>query len=392
MQSSKGKLCSCGQRHAVSQSQVQIGPGILDALDSIIPSLQIGQSCCLICDQITYQVAGEKVLQKLKAAGKEVELLKFERAEPLVPDEITLGELSLSLSTRPQFLVGVGSGTISDLTRYAAFIVGIPYLLVATAPSMDGYSSAVAPLIRKGAKYTYTAKEPTAILADSSVLAQAPQEMIQAGVGDLLGKYVARADWELSHLLTGEDRCPKIQKTVDQALELCVSKMRTIPIASPEFADVLMRGLILSGQAITIFGSSRPASGAEHHLAHYWRKLALQEGAEIGLHGQKVGCSARLILQVYHLVAQRMEKTGEGELKSKFFQVMEKLPSVEWYDQLLSQAGISFAPEKIGIRRDWLESGLLTAMNYRDRYSILKFAHEQGWLEAVVLEIMGKRS
>src|SRR5690554_5885699 len=210
------QVCSCGETHNDVQSSLKIGPGIIDNLGRFLKQLPLNASCIVLCDENTYTAAGQRVLQQLKQTGRSVQLLKFVRIDSLTADEYALGELMLALSTRPDFLIGVGSGTISDLVRYGAYIAQVPFVLVATAASMDGYSSVVAPLIQHGAKKTFTAKEPLVIYGDTDVLAKAPSEMIVAGIGDLLGKMVAKADWKLSHQLTGEPHCPVIQQQVDK--------------------------------------------------------------------------------------------------------------------------------------------------------------------------------
>lgn len=149
-----------------------------------------------------------------------------------------------------------------------------------------------------------------------------------------------------------------------------------------------MEGLILSGQAITMFGNSRPASGSDHHLAHFWEMKALEQGRTIGLHGQKVGLGTRIMLQLYAEVAQRVQDSDRADLRDLFASLMSDLPSVSEYDALLKTASIDFAPSTLGITADWIEEGLLKAMYVRDRYTILRFASSQGWLEELASTVL----
>lgn len=382
------QACPCGVMHREVRSTVQVGPGILDDVASLVQRLPVGSSCLLVCDQNTYEAAGKWVVLQLEQAGKRVQMLQYVRKGPLTADAYALGELAFELSAKPDFLVGVGSGTISDLVRYTAHIVGVPFILIATAPSMDGYASTVAPLVQKGSKRTFLAKEPLAIVGDTDVLANAPPYMIVAGVGDLLGKFIAKADWKLGHRITGEPYCPVIQEQVDQALDLCLGEMKRCCLADRRFVQVVMEGLILSGQAITMFGNSRPASGADHHLAHFWEMKALEQGRTIGLHGQKVGLGTRIMLQLYAEVAQRVQDSDRADLRDLFASLMSDLPSVSEYDALLKTASIDFAPSTLGITADWIEEGLLKAMYVRDRYTILRFASSQGWLEELASTVL----
>ncbi len=97
----------------------------------------------------------------------------------------------------------MGSGTINDLCKYAAFASGRPYAVFASAPSMNGYVTATASLSRKGHKSTLAAACPRAALFDLAVLARAPARLIRAGIGDTLCRTTAQADWLLAHLLHG---------------------------------------------------------------------------------------------------------------------------------------------------------------------------------------------
>ena len=98
----------------------------------------------------------------------------------------------------------MGSGTLCDLTRFASHRIGRPFVSLPTAPSVDAYTSMNAPLVIRGLKVTVDAQPPLAVFADLDVLCAAPPAMIAAGVGDVLGKYTALADWRLAALLWDE--------------------------------------------------------------------------------------------------------------------------------------------------------------------------------------------
>lgn len=198
-------------------------------------------------------------------------------------------------------LVAVGSGTLTDVVRYAAHTAGRDFVSVPTAASMDGYASGVAALERDGVKLTLPARPPAAIFADPRIAAAAPTELTRAGIGDLLAKTTARVDWLAAHLLYGEDwreLAPPPQLDVRALLAGDVQETRK-----------LLGALIESGEAMAVVGSSRPASGCEHHASHLWDLLAGRGLRPRALHGLQVGYAT-----VFAMRLQRFAFAGGVEL------------------------------------------------------------------------------
>ena len=146
--------------------------------------------------------------------GQVQRYLVFERQGNLVPDERAVSELEAALTEETDLIVGVGSGVINDLCKYVSWKRGLQYVIVATAPSMDGYASSGAAMITDGMKVTYTTHPPMMIFGDTDVLRHAPEDMIRSGYGDIIGKYSSLNDWQLSHVLNGEHLCREIYDLV----------------------------------------------------------------------------------------------------------------------------------------------------------------------------------
>ena len=178
-------------------------------------------------------------------------------------------------------LVAVGSGTLTDIVRYAAHLAGCEFVSVPTAASMDGYASGVAALERDGVKLTLPARAPAAIFADPRIAAEAPAEMTRAGIGDLLAKATARVDWLATHLLYGED-----WRELGPLPPLDVEALLAGDV---EAVAGLLGALIASGLVMAEVGSSRPASGCEHHASHLWDLLAGRGMRPRAFHGLQVG-------------------------------------------------------------------------------------------------------
>ena len=155
--------------------------------------------------------------------------------------------MAAAVTGSTQLIVGVGSGVINDLCKQTAFEKNLPYYIVATAPSMDGYTSVGSALILKGMKVTLNARPPKAVIADTKVLQSAPLDMIQAGVGDILGKHSCLNDWKLAELIRGEYFCQKVCDLVYEAVET-VGRLTEAAVSRDEAAlGALMEALVAVG-------------------------------------------------------------------------------------------------------------------------------------------------
>jgi glycerol-1-phosphate dehydrogenase [NAD(P)+] len=252
----------------------------------------------LVCDQNTYIALGQQAETRLKEQGWDVRTVTLEGAE-VVADEQRVFEVLFHANGKERTYVAVGSGTITDITRFASHCARAVFLSLPTAPSVDAYSSGGAALVMRGFKLTVPCQAPAAIFADLQTLCEAPRELIAAGFGDIVGKYTSLADWRLGTLLFDEPYSDEIAGRLEQALANCVEASAEIGRASPAGIRQLMEGLLESGFCMADFGSSRPASGSEHLFSHFWELRLLQEGRPAILHGTKVGVGTVLAAQRY---------------------------------------------------------------------------------------------
>ena len=172
----------------------------------------------------------------------------------------------------------MGSGVIQDLCKYVSYQAKLPYYIVATAPSMDGYASKGAAMIWDNMKVTYNAHVPEVIIGDVDVLKDAPMEMIQSGYGDILGKYSCLNDWKLSRVVNGEYFCRYVYDLTYEIL--CKTKDLGPKLLERDAAaiETLMEALVGVGIAMAYVGNSRPASGSEHHLSHFFEVTGIMNG------------------------------------------------------------------------------------------------------------------
>jgi glycerol-1-phosphate dehydrogenase [NAD(P)+] len=292
--------CICGLRHEVPIQRIVIERDALTLVAGYVKEAGY-EEVTLVADGRTYQAAGEKLRDLLEAAQVKVSIsvIRENAMGEVSADEEAIVQVMLDTPLSSKVLLAVGAGTVHDIVRFVAHRTKRPFVSVPTAPSVDGFASVGAPLIVRGFKQTIPACAPEAIFADLAVLAKAPQAMIAAGLGDMLGKHTSLADWSLGRVLLGEHYCELSARLTLEAVELCTAHLDEIAQRTDLGLLRLMEGLILSGLSMLMIGHSRPASGAEHHLSHYWEMVLLQQRRRALLHGAKVGVATVLMAQRY---------------------------------------------------------------------------------------------
>jgi len=342
-------------------------------------------------------------------------------ASVLTPDEAAIGKLLLA-TEGCDVLLAVGSGTINDLVRYVSTRLGLPYYAVATAASMDGYTSSVAALTVDGLKKTYSANAALGVLGDATIFTTAPHSMTAAGFGDIMGKFTSLIDWEIEGLLSPvetSDFCPLLAGEMRQITESCLHIIS---------AEEVMNALLGSGLVMQKAGHSKPASGSEHHLSHFWEMIALMHNRPPVLHGAKVGIATILVLRVQEwltqesidwehayknikdfnvstwkeeickiygqaataIIAQWPDENADIRLKL-LKQIHEQWPTIHailskniglypHIKELLVQMGATITPSAIGINRKDIYYGVLHANRIRHRFTTWRLADLLGLL------------
>ena len=281
------KNCECGRDHDCPIDHVIIGE---DAFAYVSEVIENYKNILLVADENTYAACGKEVAFSL--GDKLQDTLIFKRNGVLVPNEDAIGELDARVTCSVDLIVGVGSGVINDLCKKVSFDHSIPYFIVATAPSMDGYASRGAALILNGMKVTLNCNVPRAIIADTRVLSSAPFQMIQAGWGDIIGKYSCLNDWRLSAFINSEYICERVLNETYAIVERTVALTDEVYERDPKAIGALMEALVAVGILMAYVGNSRPASGSEHHLSHYFEIVGIERGEEYLPHGIDVCFSA----------------------------------------------------------------------------------------------------
>lgn len=402
----KGVKCTCGKEHSCPIGAVYIEQGAIRHLTALSEGYH---RVLLVADENTFGAAGRQTEQAL--AGKDLRKQIFPGGELLVPNERAVEAVEEVLGDA-ELIVGVGSGVIQDLCKYVSHDRKVPYMIVATAPSMDGYASSGAAMITDGMKVTYSVGLPTAILADTEVLRQAPMEMIQAGYGDILGKYSSLNDWKLSSCVKGEYFCPYIYDMTMEQVEKTLQLAEGLLNREEESIRTLTEALVVVGILISFAGSSRPASGSEHHLSHYFEITGLVTDTPYFPHGLDVAYSSVVTAELrQELLARGLPEETRQPDRAEFEKTMERLygqvgkecvalqdrvghyaarrgpaykakaeeirailseaPTAENMRRMLALAQIDMAPFYELYGEDKIRDGVWYAKDLKDRYTVL---------------------
>jgi glycerol-1-phosphate dehydrogenase [NAD(P)+] len=427
-----GIACGCPCEHRLPTQDIYVGTGLVARLPEYIRRRGLGTRCVLAADNITWEVAGQGVRNALAADGFDVTCCVIRRDGPMDPDETACGEVLLSIRPDTQFLISVGSGSITDTVRVNAVRTGLPFISVGTAPSMDGYTSVIAPLLLRGVKIHRAGVCPEIILCDTDILRTAPQDMICSGVGDVLGKYIARCDWMIGNIINDEPYCPVCGEIVTDAVKKLLDHVDDIRLRTGKGMRVLIEALLLSGLTVMIVGHTRAVASAEHNIAHYWEMMQLFHGNKPPAHGASVGVATLLLwplftrfavedlslLNLAQIQKNRLSRKDRVSWMLHAFEdtagnaIMEEnqgdfltwaeqerrvlraqrrigeirqaiagLPPFEAVQSAMGRLGARLTPEELGVDSRLLALSMRCAKDYRTRYTLLKLIDECGLQE-----------
>lgn len=295
-----GESCSCGKAHILPVKEIIVEDGAILKLPELIKKYN-SKRPFILADKNTYKVAGKKVAEVLEKANISYSKYVFEE-EFLEPDERAVGSAIMHYDSKCDMVIGVGSGVINDISKIVANVTNNTYVIVATAPSMDGYASATSSMSMDGLKVSLSSKCADVIVGDLSVLKQAPLIMLTAGLGDMLAKYISICEWRIANEILGEYYCENVAGLVRKALNKCVANAEGLLKRDEEAVKAVFEGLIIGGVAMAYAGVSRPASGVEHYISHVADMRGLEFGTKTNLHGIQCAVGTLIASRVYEQV------------------------------------------------------------------------------------------
>lgn len=405
------KECSCGKTHEIAVKGIWIEAGAISHLIAMLKDeVQTNGTnrTVIVCDD-QIKAAVEEDIKELVNYCEKIVCLNHEN---LHANNHGVDMLEEEISKECTRLIALGAGTIHDLCRFVSSKHNLEFYSVPTAASVDGFVSTVAAMTWDGMKKTMPAKAPSYVFADTNLFKKAPYRLTASGISDLLGKYIALADWKISHIVTGEYICNEVITLEERALEEVVASIPDIRAGEESGYEKLMYALLLSGLAMQMIGNSRPASCAEHHMSHLWEMEIINESTD-ALHGEKVSVGMMLIVRKYKRIMKQIQsgKIGvkpyagleyellqqtfgekglyesvieentpdpmvlvkpeilEGQLK-EVARVLSEIPEEKQLEKLLRDAGCCYMLNQIGIDDRIAELSLQLSPYVRNRLSM----------------------
>lgn len=421
--------CPCGRPHTIAIDQVVIGSGAVNQVPELVK--KYGKKPFVVADLNTYAAAGERVCTLLNEAAIPYGSFIFQDTA-LEPDEHAVGAAFMHYDTSCDVILGVGSGVINDICKILSNTTGNPYIIVGTAPSMDGYASATSSMSRDGVKVSLNSRCADVIIGDTDILKNAPMHMLRSGLGDMLAKFVSIAEWRIAHIITGEYYCEEVAQLIRTAVKKCVDNAEGLLRREDAAIEAVFEGLVIGGVAMAYAGVSRPASGVEHYFSHVWDMRGLEFGTKVDLHGiqcamatvkavklyEKVmeitpdwekanayvqsfdledwntqlrkflGSSAETMIQLEKKEGKYRKDTHEARFRliaenwEKILKILqEELPEYEELCKLVDAVGISRDLEDIGVSREDARITFRATKDIRDKYVLSRLAWDLGILE-----------
>jgi glycerol-1-phosphate dehydrogenase [NAD(P)+] len=427
--------CSCGRVHTAALEGAFVGAGVLGKLPGWLNNHGY-RSVYLIADENTARAAGEQTAQLLRQAGLQT---TFHIIRHTGFDEATLGELLIGKPDDCDVVVAAGSGSINDMSRYLSTKLKLPYCIVGSAPSMDGFASNGSSLVVNNLKTSFSVHVPQLVVGDTDILCKAPGDMIAAGLCDLIGKFTCLCDWKLATLITGEYYCQTIVDIVENCARTVLENAGRVKERSPEVMRSIMEGLVITGVAMSMVGNSRPASGGEHHMSHFWETMFEQQGRKPAFHGLQVGVGTILMLKLAKKLREREnidfdrarraaqaydpqqwaqtmkvvygpaaegviaveEQTQKNETQGRLARIdqmeahwpeiqalLRDLPDAATVKALMQELDAPSIPEEIGVDKAMLRNTILYCKEIRARYTLLQVLFDLDLLEELADEVV----
>ncbi len=266
--------------------EVIVGKDVISRVGDVCHRLGFRGNALVVAGPITYPLAGERVAKSVAKSGLRVDhVIVKEASEPVLEEVIAKVKQS-----KANLVLGVGGGKDIDLAKLGSARSSVQFMSIPTAASHDGIASPYASIKGGSKPYSIRGQAPIAILADIGVLAQSPYQLLAAGCGDIVAKYTAVKDWQLAHKLKNEYYGDYAAELALMSAELVSKNSKDITQRKLEGVRTVIEALISCGVAMSIAGSSRPCSGAEHLFSHALDIVA----GETSLHGERTGVGAVL--------------------------------------------------------------------------------------------------
>ena len=320
--------------------EVIVGNETLELVWDICKKLGFSESALAVTGPRTRSIAGQKIIDLLDDARMNV--------NQIIVNSSTMKDVELVeeriRELEPQVVLGVGGGTKIDVAKLSSAHQNIPFISIPTAASHDGIASPLASVKGLNKPYSEMAQSPMAIIADTSIITQAPHRFTASGCGDAISKFTAVRDWKLANSVKNEYYGEYAASLALMSAKLVAKNAGIMEHKIEEGVRVLLEALISCGVAMSIAGSSRPCSGSEHLFSHALDLIA----SEPGLHGEQCGVGTIMMAYLYKMNWKRIKET-------------------------LRKVGAPTTAAELGIEPKYIVQALVRARAIRpERYTILE--------------------
>lgn len=425
--------CECGFNHIMPKSKVICGKNVLGNIVDVVKSFG-AKKPFILSDKNTFNACANKVIELLK--DNKINHVSYTlKKDQIEPDEQSVGSVILHFDYSCDLVIGVGSGVINDIGKILSATAKLPYVIIGTAPSMDGYASATSSMTRDGLKISLQSKCADVIIGDIDIIKNAPMHMLKAGLGDMVAKYISICEWRISNVITGEYYCEKTAQIVRSAVKKCVDNAEGLLNRDETAVKAVFEGLIVCGAAMAYAGSSRPASGVEHYFSHVWDMRAVTFNLKADLHGTQCAVGTFIAANLYNKVksiapdktkainfvksfdygkyadflkeflGKSSDSMIELEKKEGKYNVCahekrldiiiekwqkiidiinEEIPSLSFIENLYNKIGLPKTLKEIGMEESILKNTFNATKDIRDKYVLSRLAWDLGVIEEII--------
>jgi len=335
---------------------VLIGHGVLEQIGTVCKHLEVEKRAIVVTSCHTRKIAGEKVGELLADAGYEINLIEVGS----INGESIESVKKLAIEDKAEFMLGVGGGRIIDTGKIASYELHIPFISVPTIASHDGIASPRASIKDKdrGNPVSIQTHAPLAIVADTAIIFSAPYRFTAAGCGDIIANFTAVRDWQLAHRLRDATFSNYAAALSEMTANMIMENAKEIGKEEEKSVWTVVKALVSSGVAMSIAGSSAPASGSEHKFSHALDMIVEKPA----LHGEQCGVGTIMMTYLYRENWQRIRDalkeigapTTAKELGIKDEYIIEALTSAHKINPrrytILGDSGLTYeAAEKLAL-------------------------------------------
>lgn len=408
----------CGELHRLPIKKVSASPNAISEINQFLQTVPVeGKKVLILCDNITVEIAGNKLEAELKQNYQTKMLVLKPLGYKAVHAEEAYFPSIIEAASDCDFILTVGTGSVTDMGKHSGTVLNIPVVSFPTAPSMNAYTSTVAAYIAGGVKQTNVIKPCVAVTIDKKINAEAPMILIQAGFADSLAKAFANGDWKVNSILAGESYCGLPMKISGNSERMYKDKGDLIQARDLDVIEALMEGLTMGGFSMVLAGKSSPASGGEHLISHSLDMYAHRHHQEVfSYHGIQVGMgylftalvSERLrtitspvLAKIDHEAeikkyfgdeapkftkAYAQKAAAMNEIPAKWEQLHEVVSQIPTYEEMkgyLTKAGCPINFKDINVSEELAHYIVRSARYIRNRITVLDLADELGVLDDI---------